>query len=54
MEKVGKEGVIMVEEGTSLAERAEVVEGSSTVHLRRISSTTSKPDPELENPFVLL
>jgi chaperonin GroEL len=57
MEKVGKEGVITVEEGTSLQNELEVVEGMqfdrgylSPYFINNQQNQTS----ELENPFVLL
>ncbi|HXS92007.1 MAG TPA: chaperonin GroEL, partial [Steroidobacteraceae bacterium] len=57
MEKVGKEGVITVEEGTSLQNELDVVEGMqfdrgylSPYFINNQQNQTS----ELENPFVLL
>ena len=57
MEKVGKEGVITVEEGTSLQNELEVVEGMqfdrgylSPYFINNQQNQTS----ELENPFILL
>ena len=57
MEKVGKEGVITVEEGTSLQNELDVVEGMqfdrgylSPYFINNQQNQTA----ELENPFVLL
>jgi len=56
MEKVGKEGVITVEEGSGLDNELEVVEGMQFERLlsRTSSTTPQNQTAELEKPLILL
>lgn len=56
MEKVGKEGVITVEDGTGLEDELDVVEGCNSDRGGYLSPYfINKPETvELDNPFILL